>query len=75
MSVTEWTSRAEGHQTRVLSLVVSEGQNGGPTILLGESGIPIPEFASALPVVFMTFTVALTVLRSRRIRSRNGSRK
>lgn len=75
MNVTEWTNRPEGHQTQEMSLVVSEGQKGGPTILLGESGIPIPEFTSALPIAFMTFTVALTVLRSRRVRSRNGSRR
>ena len=75
MNVTEWTSRAEGHQTRELSLVVSEGQKGGPTLLLGESGIPIPELTSALPIAFMTITVALTVLRTRRVRGKNGFRK
>jgi hypothetical protein len=70
MKTTEWTSSPEGHQTKTLSLVVSEGQKGKVDILLGESGIPIPEFISVLPTALMAFTVVMTTLRARRTRSK-----
>jgi len=70
--VTEWTSQSEGHRTYEFVLNVSEGQSGRATIMLDQSGIAIPEFISALPVVFMTFTLALTGLRSRQKRLMNN---
>jgi hypothetical protein len=70
--VTEWTSQSEGHRMYEFVLNVSEGQSGSVTIMLDQSGIAIPEFTSALPVVFMTFTLALTGLRSRQKRLRNN---
>jgi hypothetical protein len=52
--VIEWTSHAEGHQTQELTLAISEGQSGTETIILGESGIAIPEFASTLPILMLS---------------------
>jgi hypothetical protein len=57
--VTEWTNRAESHQTQQLMLAVSEGQRGTQTIVLGETGMAIPELASPLPILAVTLTLAL----------------
>jgi hypothetical protein len=72
--VNEWTSQSEGHRTLEFKLNVSEGQSSSATILLDESGIAIPEFTGVLPVVFITFTLALTGWRSRCALRRNSSR-
>ena len=66
--VTEWTTRAEGHQTREFMLAVSEGQHGTQTIILGETGIAIPEFASPLAILAATLTLALVGALSRKAR-------
>jgi hypothetical protein len=70
--LSEWTSRAEGHQTNQFVLNVSAGQSGTETIILPESRVAIPEFTGVLPVVFTAFTVALASLRSKRARRRNN---
>jgi hypothetical protein len=70
----EWTSVGEGHQTYDFMLTVSEGQSGRETIMLKQTGIAIPEFAGALPVVFATLTLALTGLRFQRVQRRNRSK-
>jgi hypothetical protein len=68
--VTEWTNRGEGHLTQELALSITEGQSGSATVLLGESGIAIPEFPSALPFILLTFTFTLIVLQSQRAKRR-----
>ncbi len=70
--LSEWTNHGEGHQTSDFVLNVSAGQIGSETILLPESKIAIPEFTSILPVVFVTTSVVLAGLRSKRARRRNN---
>jgi len=66
LSVTEWTALAQGHETLELALAVSEGQMGTQTIILAETGIPIPEFAGAFPIVVTVLAFALFEIQSQR---------
>jgi hypothetical protein len=72
--LSEWTIRGEGHQTNEFVLNVSAGQSGRVTVLVPESRMALPEFASALPLAFIIFIVALAGLRSKHTRRRKALR-
>jgi len=72
--VTEWTNRAEGHQTQELMLAVSEGQRGTQTIILSETGIAIPELPSPLLIITVTMALAVAGTLSRRTRGNKAKR-
>jgi hypothetical protein len=68
MSVTEWTASAQGHQPQQLTIAVNEGQMGTQTIILAETGIPIPEFASGFAIAIVISSLALLEVLLRRPR-------
>jgi len=69
VTATEWTNRNEGHIAFGFKTTVSAGQsNKAVSIMLDESGIPIPEFSTALPVLASMLVSALvaTLVRHKR---------
>ena len=63
VSVTEWTSRNEGHEAHAFDLTVSAGQaNAAIAITLEESGIPISELSLVATSVIMGFVATLGAL-------------
>jgi hypothetical protein len=66
--VTEWTASAQGHQPQQLTIAVNEGQMGTQTIILAETGIPIPEFETGFPIAIVISSLALLGVLLRRPR-------
>ena len=67
LSVTEWTSRSEGHkQIDSVQISALPGQNvRSLTFILDESGIPLPE--TDMPLLVLLVVVSLTVICQKRI--------
>jgi hypothetical protein len=73
-ALTEWTALSEGHNIHEFTLNATEGQSSTATILLGESGIAIPEFSDAFVVITVMISLSFIALGSRqRCRKSNRS--
>lgn len=58
-TITEWTAN-KGHLSSSLNVTVSQGQaNSITNVILGESGVPIPETAAYPALLAATFTISL----------------
>jgi hypothetical protein len=73
LTATEWTADQQGHQTFQSNIAVSEGEAGTLTIILPETGIPIPEFSSLFPLAIAAVSLALLCVRLRRFRRKHRS--
>jgi hypothetical protein len=74
LTVTEWTSRSEGHATTSVPMQVSSGQSlHALNFLLEESSTPIPEWPNGAPII-LSLLGALTFA-SLRISSRRPAYK
>ncbi len=71
LTVTEWTRLDEGHISNQFNLTLSAGErNSAISITLEESGIPIPEFRTAIAVLILNSAAAVSILSRRRQRKR-----
>ena len=62
--VSEWTEGGEGHQAQQFDLTVSAGQTSrATTIMLEESGMPVPEFPRSIMIVLILFGAVMGVTR------------
>jgi hypothetical protein len=68
MDVIPWLAgaKAPGYASQSFTLAVSEGQVGGYNVYLEESGVPVPEFPTAIVVLVSALAAALSILRRRR---------
>jgi hypothetical protein len=68
MDVIPWLAgvKAPGYGSQSFTLAVSEGQTAGYNVYLEETGVPIPEFPTALVVLVSALAAALSILRRRR---------
>jgi hypothetical protein len=68
MDVIAWLAgaKAPGYGSQSFTLAVSEGQTAGYNVYLEETGVPIPEFPTALVVLVSALAAALSILRRRR---------
>jgi len=68
MDVIPWLAgaKAPGYGSQSFTLAVSEGQVGGYNVYLEESGVPVPEFPTAIVVLVSALAAALSILRRRR---------
>jgi hypothetical protein len=75
LTVTEWTSRSEGHiATTAVQIQVSPGQSvHAINFLLDESGVPIAEWPTTAPMAFALLGVL--IFTSLRISSRRAAKK
>jgi hypothetical protein len=68
MDVVPWLAGAKspGYAGQTFNLAISDGQAGGYDVYLEESGIPVPEFPTALVVLASALAASLSILRRRR---------
>jgi hypothetical protein len=59
-------ANAPGLRAQEFTLAISDGQVGGYNVYLEETGVPIPEFPTALVVLASALAAALSILRKRR---------
>jgi hypothetical protein len=68
MDVIPWLAGAKGPGwgAQTFTLAVSEGQVGGYNVYLEETGVPVPEFPTAIVVLASALAAALSILRRRK---------
>jgi hypothetical protein len=59
-------ANAPGLRAQEFTLAISDGQTGGYNVYLEETGVPIPEFPTALVVLASALAASLSILRKRR---------
>jgi hypothetical protein len=68
MNVIPWLAgaKAPGYGSQSFTLAISEGQAAGYNVYLEETGVPVPEFPTALVVLVSALAAALSILRRRK---------
>jgi hypothetical protein len=68
MDVIPWLAgaKAPGYGSQSFTLAISEGQVGGYNVYLEETGVPVPEFPTAIVVLASALAAALSILRRRK---------
>jgi hypothetical protein len=68
MDVIPWLAGAKGpgYGAQSFTLAISDGQVGGYNVYLEETGVPVPEFPTAIVVLASALAAALSILRRRK---------